>query len=46
METCEACKKPIIGVITKVLDGTITEDGEFEVISTESYHPECITVDW
>lgn len=42
METCDACKKPIIGPITKIIDGELSEDGEFEAQNTETYHPDCV----
>jgi hypothetical protein len=45
-DVCTACGKDIIGPICKVIDGEVSEDGEFEAQNTETYHPTCITVDW
>lgn len=45
METCEACGKPIVGPIIKVVSGNMSEDGEFEAQNTETWHPGCVEVD-
>ena len=47
-ETCGACGKKIADgeAMTKVVDGAVFNNGEFDPQNTEHYHSSCIVIDF
>lgn len=44
-ETCDKCGESLDGQqVTKIVDGSMTRDGEFEHMNTWTYHNTCVSV--
>lgn len=44
-ETCDHCKQSLEGCdVIKVVDGSVSLDGEFDHDNTWTYHSDCVRV--
>lgn len=44
-ENCDDCGQPLAGTeVTKIVDGTMSHDDEFDHANTWTYHATCVTV--